>query len=136
MTQQNALENPWVMRRLRVAIDAPLAASFDYLAPADVTGDDVGCRVVVPFGSGRRVGLILAVLPLHDQSDSSAPDSAKLKSAETILRDLPPVPQDWVDLCLFAASYYQAAPGEALLQAIPTGLRKPDPIKRRSIKAK
>lgn len=123
-----------VLWRLRVAIDAPLAASFDYLAPVEVTPADVGYRVVVPFGAGRRVGLILAVLPLDDDSDPSAPDSAKLKSAETILRDLPPLPQDWVDLCLFAASYYQAAPGEALLQAIPTGLRKPDPTKRRAIK--
>ncbi len=122
------------MNRLRVAIDAPLAASFDYLAPLDTTLADVGYRVVVPFGAGRRVGVILAVLPLQDTSDPAAPDPAKLKSAETILRDLPPLPRDWMDLCLFAASYYQAAPGEALLQAIPTGLRKPDPTKRRAIK--
>ena len=135
VTAQNALVNPALMRRLRVAIDAPLAASFDYLAPADAASADVGYRVVVPFGSGRRVGLILAVLPLLDDSDPSAPDPAKLKPAETVLRDLPPLPQDWIDLCLFAASYYQAAPGEALLQAIPTGLRKPDPTKRRAIKA-
>lgn len=122
------------MNRLRVAIDAPLAASFDYLAPLDTTLADVGYRVVVPFGAGRRVGVILAVLPLQDTSDPAAPDPAKLKPAETILRDLPPLPRDWMDLCLFAASYYQAAPGEALLQAIPTGLRKPDPTKRRAIK--
>ena len=131
---EKSLIDQGVLWRLRVAIDAPLAASFDYLAPAEVTPADVGYRVVVPFGAGRRVGLILAVLPLDDDSDPSAPDSAKLKSAETVLRDLPPLPQDWVDLCLFAASYYQAAPGEALLQAIPTGLRKPDPTKRRAIK--
>jgi primosomal protein N' (replication factor Y) len=131
---EKSLMDQGVLWRLRVAIDAPLAASFDYLAPAEVTPADVGYRVVVPFGAGRRVGLILAVLPLDDDSDPSAPDSAKLKSAETVLRDLPPLPQDWVDLCLFAASYYQAAPGEALLQAIPTGLRKPDPTKRRAIK--
>ena len=134
MTAQNPLENSRDLWRLRVAVDAPLAASFDYLAPADATPDDVGYRVVIPFGSGRRVGLILAVLPLHDDSESTAPDSAQLKSAEAVLRDLPPLPQDWVDLCLFAASYYQAAPGEALLQAIPTGLRKPDPTKRRATK--
>ena len=131
---EKSLMDQGVLWRLRVAIDAPLAASFDYLAPVEVTPADVGYRVVVPFGAGRRVGLILAVLPLDDDSDPSAPDSAKLKSAETVLRDLPPLPQDWVDLCLFAASYYQAAPGEALLQAIPTGLRKPDPTKRRAIK--
>ena len=123
-----------VLWRLRVAIDAPLAVSFDYLAPADVTPADVGYRVVVPFGAGRRVGLILAVLPLDAGDDATTPAATQLKSAETVLRDLPPLPQDWIDLCLFAASYYQAAPGEALLQAIPSGLRKPDPTKRRPIK--
>lgn len=134
MSGQNLLENPEVAWRLRVAIDAPLASCFDYLGPLDVTPADVGYRVVVPFGSGRRVGLILEVLPLQDASDPLAPGSASLKLAEVVLRDLPPLPTDWMDLCLFAASYYQAAPGEALLQAIPTGLRKPDPTKRRSIK--
>ena len=135
VTARNPLVNPEVVWRLRVAIDAPLAASFDYLAPADAAASDVGYRVVVPFGSGRRIGLILSVLPLADASDPASPDPKLLKPAEAILRDLPPLPQDWVDLCLFAASYYQAAPGEALLQAIPTGLRKPDPTKRRARRA-
>src|SRR5574343_424226 len=121
--------------RLRVAIDAPIAANFDYLAPPDALPTDVGLRVVVPFGSGRRVGLIMAVLSLEGTADPDAPCIEQLKAAEAILRDLPPLPTDWVNLCLFAASYYQAAPGEALLQAIPTGLRKPDPAKRRLPKA-
>lgn len=133
---EKPLENQAVLWRLRVAIDAPLAVNFDYLAPADSTPADVGLRVVVPFGSGRRVGIILAVLPLSgDGSAADAPSVDQLKPAETILRDLPPLPADWISLCLFAASYYQAAPGEALLQAIPTGLRKPDPVKRRVLKA-
>lgn len=133
---QKSLENQAVLWRLRVAIDAPLAVNFDYLAPADATPADVGLRVVVPFGSGRRVGIILDVLPLlADGSTVDAPSADQLKPAESILRDLPPMPADWISLCLFAASYYQAAPGEALLQAIPTGLRKPDPVKRRQLKA-
>ena len=132
VVNQDVLTPPY--GRLRVAIDAPLAASFDYLAPPDATPADIGLRVVVPFGTGRRVGLILAVLSLDADLDPDAPPAAQLKVAETILRDLPPLPTDWVNLCLFAASYYQAAPGEALLQAIPTGLRKPDPTKRRALK--
>ena len=133
---QKPLENQAVLWRLRVAIDAPLAVNFDYLAPADATPADVGLRVVVPFGTGRRVGVILAVLPLQgSEKAGDAPDATQLKAAESILRDLPPLPDDWINLCLFAASYYQAAPGEALLQAIPTGLRKPDPVKRRQLKA-
>lgn len=135
MPLSEPLENPVVLWRLRVAIDAPLAASFDYLATPEATPADIGYRVVVPFGRGRRVGVILDVLPLAGDGDPATPPVSQLKAAEAILRDLPPFPDDWVSLCQFAASYYQAAPGEALLQAIPTGLRKPDPVKRRAIKA-
>lgn len=136
MPLSEPLENPVVLWRLRVAIDAPLAASFDYLATPEATPADIGYRVVVPFGRGRRVGVILDVLPLAGDGDLATPPVSQLKAAEAILRDLPPFPDDWISLCHFAASYYQAAPGEALLQAIPTGLRKPDPVKRRAMKAR
>lgn len=135
MDPLNFSENSGGLWRLRVAIDAPLAANFDYIAPPDTVPADVGSRVVVPFGNSRRVGVILAVMPLDGDGAAGSPESSQLKSAETVLRDLPPLPKDWMELCLFAASYYQAAPGEALLQAIPTGLRKPDPTKRRALKA-
>ena len=86
VVNQDVLTSPY--GRLRVAIDAPLAASFDYLAPPDATPADIGLRVVVPFGTGRRVGLILAVLSLDADLDPDAPPAAQLKVAETILRDL------------------------------------------------
>lgn len=136
MPRAQPLENPVVSWRLRVAIDAPLAASFDYLATPEATPADIGYRVIVPFGRGRRVGVILEVLPLAGDDDPATPPVSQLKVAESIQRDLPPFPEDWLSLCHFAASYYQAAPGEALLQAIPSGLRKPDPVKRRATKAR
>jgi primosomal protein N' len=59
-------------RYLRVAVDLPLAAVFDYLPPgADLqSGPErspkpapatiaIGTRVLVPFGPGQRVGMVL-----------------------------------------------------------------------------
>ena len=45
---------------LRVALPVPLLTLFDYLPPA--AGDArTGCRVLVPFGRGRQVGVVVAV---------------------------------------------------------------------------
>ena len=49
-----------------------------------------------------------------------------------ILRDLPPLPADFFKLCEFASTYYQAAYGEVLLQALPAGLKRLDPPSRRN----
>ena len=42
---------------IRVAVLAPLPGLFDYL-PAGEGHLEPGCRVLVPFGRGRRVGVI------------------------------------------------------------------------------
>lgn len=109
---------------LRVALDLPLHRLFDYVAEA-ASGDDVGLRVRVPFGRGERIGVVVAV-----ETASELP-AEQLKAAE-ILRDLPPLPADFLRLCRFAASYYQAPLGEVVLQALPTGLKRPGPPARRA----
>jgi len=110
---------------LRVALDLPLHRLFDYLA-AEATPADVGLRVRVPFGRGERIGIIVEV-----QADSDWPVD-QLKPANAILRDLPPLPADFLRLCDFASSYYQAPLGEVLLQALPGGLKRLDPPARRN----
>jgi primosomal protein N' (replication factor Y) (superfamily II helicase) len=110
---------------LRVALDLPLHRLFDYVAPAASTAD-VGLRVRVPFGRGEKIGLIAAVV------DGSEWPLAQLKPAGEILRDLPPLPADFFGLCKFASAYYQAAFGEVVMQALPVGLKRLDPPKRRN----
>lgn len=110
---------------LRVALDLPLHRLFDYLV-AEATPADVGLRVRVPFGRGERIGIIVEV-----QAESDWPVE-QLKPANAILRDLPPLPADFLRLCDFASSYYQAPLGEVLLQALPAGLKRLDPPARRS----
>ncbi|MGB2902020.1 MAG: primosomal protein N' [Candidatus Dechloromonas phosphoritropha] len=113
---------------LRVALDLPLHRLFDYLA-ASASPADVGCRVCVPFGKGERIGVIAEV------ADDSAWPPAQLKVAGEILRDLPPLPKELLDLCEFASTYYQAAFGAALMQALPGGLKRVATPKRRKGRA-
>ena len=46
------------MRVLRVALDVPLATLFDYLGTPEVDAR-AGDRVVVPFGTRSRVGVVV-----------------------------------------------------------------------------
>ena len=110
---------------LRVALDLPLYRLFDYVAESASTAD-IGYRVRVPFGRGEKLGGIVEVA-----TESDWPLD-QLKMASEILRDLPPLPADFFKLCEFASTYYQAAYGEVLLQALPAGLKRLDPPSRRN----
>ena len=110
---------------LRVALDLPLHRLFDYVAETASTAD-IGYRVRVPFGRGEKLGVIVEVV-----GESDWPLD-QLKQAVEILRDLPPLPADFFRLCEFASTYYQAAFGEVVLQALPVGLKRLDPPDRRS----
>ncbi len=105
------------MSIVRVALDVPLARPFDYRAE-DASAADVGIRAVVPFGSGEKVGVVLAVLEASDQP------ADKIKPVRELLRDLPPLPADWIALCEFAARYYQYPLGQVIGFALPPMLRK------------
>ena len=110
---------------LRVALDVPLHRLFDYLA--DTAGEaEIGLRVRVPFGRGEKIGVIVEVAETSDWP------LEQLKPALEILRDTPPLPADFIALCRFASSYYQAALGEVILQALPGGLKRLAPPTRRS----
>lgn len=104
------------MTLVRVALPVPLPRDFDYLA-ADLSPADIGRLVRVPFGSGERTGVVLA-LPAQ-----SAVPVDKLKPVTAILRDIPALPADWLALVQFAARYYHHPLGEAVAVALPPGLR-------------
>ena len=109
---------------LRVALDIPLATLFDYLPPPDVEPAAIapGTRVLVPFGRGRRVGLVLGVETATDRH----PD--RLRAVLAVL-DLQPLlaPSD-IELIRWAANYYHHPLGEALFGALPARLRRPEPL--------
>ncbi len=106
---------------IRVALDVPVFKLFDYLS-VDATEADIGARVLVRFGNRRLVGLIVEVA-----TKSELPDD-RLKTCERILRDIPPLPKDWIELARFCSNYYQAPIGAALLGALPPRLRRVEPL--------
>ncbi len=103
--------NPWI----RVALDVPLAALFDYRVAQPVA---VGQRVIVPFGRRQLVGVVVA-LP-----EEPAVPADQMRDAIAVLDDLTPLPGDWLALTRFAAEYYQRPWGEVMLPALPGPLRR------------
>lgn len=93
-------------RFVQVAVFCPLANTFTYLWPRTLEEPVKGVRVLLPFGRGRRVGVVLEVL------SGAPPDGVEVKK----------VLDQW-DMCSLysearirwverAARYYLAAPGE------------------------
>ena len=107
---------------LRVAVAAPLAGLFDYLPPAAAAQDGLipGVRLLVPFGRGRRVGILV------ETAADSAQDAARLKSVIAQLDPLPVLAAADLTLIRWAADYYRQPLGEALFSALPVRLRRPD----------
>jgi primosomal protein N' (replication factor Y) len=106
---------------LRVALDVPLPKLFDYRAEG-ANRADIGYRVLVPFGKKSLVGLIVDVA-----AESEVPAS-RLRSAEKILRELPPLGRSWLDLARFCSGYYQRPLGEVVAAALPPRLRNIRPV--------
>ena len=119
------------MQIARVALDVPLDFAFDYRAPEGEAflASDRGRRILVPFGSKSRIGIIVSC----SETSDVAPE--QIRRAETVLRDLPPLPEDWFRLCTFCASYYQTPLGEVMLSTLPAGLRRVDLPKARSMRS-
>ena len=109
---------------VRVALDLPLHRLFEYKAES-ASAADIGLRVRVPFARGDRIGVIVGVAEQGEWPE------AQLKSVQEILRDLPPLADDFFALCEFASVYYQAPLGEVVLQALPAGLKRVHPPERR-----
>lgn len=107
--------NQSMMKIARVALPVPLMRFFDYLCPSP--NIMVGCRVLVPFGRQKLVGVVVEIV---EQSDI-APE--QLKTVTAVLDDqslFSPLFWEWLQ---WAANYYQAPLGEVLLQSLPVKLR-------------
>ena len=111
-------------RYLRVAVAAPLAELFDYLPPSPPISQEIlpGMRVLVPFGRGRRVGVITAIVFETELSED------RLKPVESVLDRVPLLTAADLRFVLWAADYYRSSPAEALFTALPARLRRPEPL--------
>lgn len=110
LSAPEALTGQWV----RVVLDVPLQGPFDYRCDFLVAP---GERVIVPFGRRKMIGMVVG-LP-----DQPAYDPKLIKSVESVLKDVAPLPSHWLRFAQFAADYYQRPLGEVVLPALPVSLR-------------
>ncbi len=105
---------------LRVAVPVPLRRLFDYLPPPDGRADRLrpGVRVQVPFGSGRRCGVLVELT-----RESDTPRS-RLKAALEVLDEEPLFAAPDLEFLRWAADYYQHPLGEVLAAVLPGRLRQ------------
>jgi len=108
---------------VRVALDVPVThlgvSLFDYSAPAGCARETlpVGSWVVVPWGRGRRVGLVAG------WSARPEIEASRVRAIDRVLADAPVLPAPWFELVGFAARYYHRGAGEVAMPAIPKLLR-------------
>lgn len=111
------------MTILRVAVPVPLLQVFDYLPPPGSTPSDwrPGCRIAVPFGGSRRVGILVGV------AEQAEVASGRLRAALAVLDSEPVLTGELLETLRWVARYYQHPLGEVLQTALPVGLRRARP---------
>lgn len=101
----------------KVIIDAPNLNELDYSVPAEMLVAP-GDRVRVTLGSRKVTGIVTRLQAASDFAGH------RLKSILQVMKDMPPLPAEWLALTQFAASYYIRGWGEAALSALPAFLRR------------
>ena len=100
---------------------------FDYLPPDNEANLQPGMRVQVPFGPRKLIGIVEAI-----KSESDYPKE-KLRQVTAVPDRVALIPEDIMQLCRWASSYYHYSLGETLLQALPKVLRQGKPATREKI---
>lgn len=107
---------------LQVAVPVPVLRLFDYLPPeGEPPVAAAGCRVVVPFGRRRVVGVVVEAV------DGAASAPASLRAAERWLDRTPLFSSELWSSLRWAAQYWAHPLGEVLATALPVALRQPEP---------
>ncbi|HEX5353012.1 MAG TPA: hypothetical protein VFW60_02935, partial [Rhodanobacteraceae bacterium] len=99
----------------RIALPVPVPRTFDYLTAGSILSP--GCRVRVPFGRTRRVGVVVDIVPDADV------EAERLKPIEAVLDDRPLLDPELLSNLRRAADYWCGAIGEVIFGALPLGLR-------------
>jgi primosomal protein N' (replication factor Y) len=106
---------------LRVAINAPLSRTFDYL-PAEGALPPPGSRVRVPFGRRVQTGIVM------EHGAGSEMPADKLRRVRKTLDATPLLSPDDLWLIRFTSDYYHHPIGEVAAAAIPALLRQGKPV--------
>lgn len=105
------------MKIAHIALDVPLHQHFDYLAEG-IQSSDVGRRAFVPWGRKLVSGVIVGI------ANKPSSTEFKLKAVREIMRDIPPLPPEILDLAKFCSEYYHYPLGQVLAALLPQRLRR------------
>ncbi len=98
-------------RAYDVAVPLPFQSPFTYAGSEDGHVAQRGCRVLVPFGGRKVIGVVTGPA-------TSVPDQP-LKPVLELLDDEPLPPPALLDLAAWVADHYMAAPGECYRLVLP-----------------
>jgi primosomal protein N' (replication factor Y) len=95
-----------------VALPLPFQQPFTYRLPPDVPPPERGCRVQVPFGGRRAIGVV---------TGAAAPpaEGVKLRDVAAVLDEVPLVDPPLLDLAAWLSEHYLAPPGECFRLVLP-----------------
>jgi primosomal protein N' (replication factor Y) len=104
---------------IQVALPVPLPQLFDYLPPPGGPVPAVGCRVVVPFGRRKLLGVVTG-----HSGQSEVPADRLLPVAAVLDVNEPLLDPALLALLRWCWQYYKHAPGEVVAGALPPALRR------------
>ncbi|MBU2977294.1 primosomal protein N' [Alteromonas sp. C1M14] len=102
------------MHFVEVAVPVPLRQSFTYSSDAV---PQPGCRVIVPFGPRKVVGVVLG-------ESSNPANISKIKPLDTVLDEAAVIDEVQLTLCHWLSQYYLHPIGEVIHTVLPVLLRK------------
>ncbi len=106
-------------RTVQVALPVPTRHTYTYLIPDETPLAEPGCRVRVPFGRQRLLGIVV-----DEPAPKVLPEG--LKPVQSVIDEKPFLPRDVLAFSSWLADYYLAPLGMVLRCAYPSSL---DPSK-------
>jgi len=101
---------------VNVVLPLPVEQTYTYRVPAELhPAAELGCRVLVPFGSRRLTGVIVKPGPAPSSLDF------EVKDVLDVLDDVPACTEEMRRLTRWIADYYVCSWGEAMKAALPSG---------------
>ena len=101
----------------QVAIDLPIKDTFDYIIPSSLSDQmSIGKRVLVPFGTRRRIGIITEL--------TTASKVSNLKQIISVLDNEPVIDERRLKLTKWISEYYLCSHAEAMKASLPLSMSK------------
>ncbi len=108
-----------MLRYAHVILPLPLAETFTYALPAPMMDKvQVGCRVIVPFGSRKMYAAVVSAL-----SDEAPEGNFEVKQVLELMDTYPVVTPLQLRLWQWIADYYLCTMGDVLKAAMPGGMK-------------